>query len=242
MAANSGRRVLSGAPPRQRRRARAERRAVAFFKVIENADRLSIRKTIRKFQLRRATVDDWALALLDNRQLMRQERWRFAVVNFIVQCLPRTFPLLKKVLNNYNSPFWHEVQFTTLNWLVRSTFNRSEQRKILALVENNLMNVKSEAGSAAWKAGDLLGDEWFAADTVKILEKVVLTAPYVAGRKGAVHGIAHALEESDEGGRRRLYALLRRVVSEDRSAEVRSYANYTYEQGGCMRGKKRVRR
>jgi len=64
----------------------------------------------------------------------------------------------------------------------------------------------------------------------------------VAGRKGALHGIAHALEESDEGGRRRLYAFLRRVVAEDRSAEVRDYANYTYERGGCMRGRKRVRR
>ncbi len=217
--------------------ARGEKpRALDFFKAAESYLYPAILGIIRKRRLSLAILQRWTHCALNDRKLMQQQALRNAVISFIVECIPDTFPLLERVLTTYNWPFWYEAQFTTLAWLVRSELNRREQRKVLALVDKNLMTVRSEAGMAAWKAGDLLGDEWLRADTVKILERVVLAAPYVAGRKGALHGIAHAIEKAGGGRKKRLLQLLRRVSVEDRSADVRSYAEYFVQHGGCCMG------
>lgn len=97
------------------------------------------------------------------------------------------------------------------------------------------MNARSEAGFAAWKAGDMLGDEWYAPETVEILERLLSSARYVAGRNAALHGIQHAMTEATASEKQRLLALVRRVASEDPSAEVRDYANYTLTDGGCSK-------
>lgn len=198
-------------------------------------------RIIRKRRLRLPALEHWTHCALNDRKLMRQESWRNTVLFFIVEFLPHTFPLLERVLNTYNWPYWYEAQFTALVWLVRRECDRSEQRKVLALVEKNLMSVRSEAGAAAWKAGDMLGDEWLRADTVKILERVVIAAPYVAGRKGAIHGIAEAIEHGGAGRKKQLISLLRRIASEDRSAAVRDYANYYLKNSGCCTPQKRPR-
>jgi hypothetical protein len=217
--------------------ARGEKsRALEFFKAAERCPYSSILYIIRKRRLRLATLQRWTHCALNDKAVMGQEAARNAVLSFIVEFLPHTFPLLERVLTTYNWPFWHEAQFIALAWLVRSERNRSEQHEVLALVEKNLMTIRSEAGMAAWKAGDMLGDEWLCPDTIKILERVVLAAPYVAGRKGAVHGIAHAIEKAGGVGTKRLLQLLRRVSVEDRSADVRSYAEYFLKHGGCCIG------
>ncbi len=230
----SKKRSLSGPRRRSQRWTGAEKaRALEFFKAVEGYLYPSIIRIVHKRRLALSTLEYWTHCALNDRRLMRQEEWRNAVIAFIVEFLPHTFRLLGEILKNYNAPFWYEVQFTTLSWLVRSEYSASEQRKILALVENNLMNARSEAGCAAWKAGDMLGDEWFGADTVKILERTIYNARYAAGRKGAIHGMAHAIGNSSAAKQKQLFLLMHQVSLEDRSAAVRDYASYHVKGSSC---------
>lgn len=95
------------------------------------------------------------------------------------------------------------------------------------------MNVKSESGYAAWKAGDLLGDEWNTRETVQILERLLSFAKHVAGRKAALHGLQHAIKKATPSKRETLFSLIREAASSDTSAEVRKMASLTLEGVGC---------
>lgn len=176
-----------------------------------------------------------AIHVLAYEKLKRNENLRIGAVRLIVELLPKTFPVLERLLSDNSSPLWYEVHFTAFNSLDRSDLSETDQVRVLALVEDYLMNAKSDAGAAAWKAGDMLGDEWYTPETLRILEKLALSARYVAGRKGALHGIQHAMDETTPSEMKRIRALLRKVASEDPSAEVRDYATYTLTDGGCSR-------
>jgi hypothetical protein len=130
-------------------------------------------------------------------------------------------------------PLWYEVHFTVFAALDRSELSETDQKQVLALVEKYLINAKSEAGFAAWKAGDILGDEWYAPETVEILERLLSSARHIAGRNAALHGIQHAMNEATPSQKERLLSLVRKVASEDPSAAVRDYATYTLTKGGC---------
>ena len=64
------------------------------------------------------------------------------------------------------------------------------------LVENYLSTTRSNAGQAAWMAGDLLGDHWPAREAVPTLLRLAEHARFAAGRKSAIHGLSHAIEAS----------------------------------------------
>jgi hypothetical protein len=184
---------------------------------------------------KRRTLRNCAVAVLADRQLRSNEKLRDGAVRLIVALLPETFPNIEEVLSDSLSPLWYDVHFIAFNSLERSNLSEADQKRVLMLVEKYLVNAKSEAGFAAWKAGDMLGDEWYAADTVEILTRVVRSARYVAGRNGALHGIQHAMNEATPSEKERLVALVRKVASEDASSEVREYATYTLTNGGCAR-------
>jgi hypothetical protein len=152
-----------------------------------------------------------------------------------VALLPRTFPVVEKLLSDSSMPLWYEVHLTIFSALDRSDLSEASQKRVLALVEQYLVNAKSEAGFAAWKAGDILGDEWYSPETVVILSRVLSSARYVAGRNAALHGIQHAMNKATALEKERLLSLVRKAASEDPSAEVRNYATYTLTDGGCSR-------
>ncbi len=180
-----------------------------------------------------AKVKNIAISVLSDPVLVRDEPLRFGAVQFLVDMLPATFPYVEKKLSNFSSPLWYENHFTLFSFFDRSDLSVAHQKRILELTETYLNRVASQAGFAAWKAGDMLGDEWFAPETVEILERLIFSARYVAGRLGAIHGMQHALNIVPPSEEKRLLALMRKVAKEDRSAEVRDYANYTVESGGC---------
>jgi hypothetical protein len=215
--------------------------AIAFLD--ENFQRASssILDSLRKLERDQQTVlEQCAVRVLADPRLRRIEKLRNGAVRLIVALLPETFPTLKKLLSDCSTPLWHEVHFVAFSALDRSDLSETDQIQVLALVEQYLMNVKSDAGFAAWKAGDMLGDEWYTPETLQILEKLVPSARYVAGRKGALHGIQHAMDEATPSEMTRIRSLLRKVASEDPSAEVRRYATYTLEDGGCHGWSKRT--
>jgi hypothetical protein len=186
-----------------------------------------------------AVLEKCAVRALSDQDLRRDEKIRSGAIRLIVALLPKTFPIFEKLLFDFSMSLWYEVHFTAFSALDRSDLSEADQKRVLALVERYLVNAKSEAGFAAWKAGDILGDEWYAPETVQILERLLSSARYVAGRNGALHGIQHAMNEVKPSEKKRLLSVVRKVASDDPSAEVRDNATYTLTNGGCY--KKSVR-
>jgi hypothetical protein len=206
-----------------------------------NYDSSSILELIRNFDIKKKTMlKNGAIAVLATKHLKRNEQLRNGAIRLIVASLPETFTALEDLLFDSSSPLWYEVHFIAFNSLERSNLSTTDQQQVVALVERYLVNAKSRAGFAAWKAGDMLGDEWYAPETVQILERLLSSARYVAGRNGALHGLQHALNEVKPSEKKRLLSVVRKVASDDPSAEVRDYATYTLTKGGCY--KKSLRR
>jgi hypothetical protein len=210
--------------------------AIGFLNQNSKYASSSILDDFRKFDRRQqAVLEKCALSVLANQRFRRNETLRNGAVRLIVALLPHTFHVLEKLLFDFSLSFWYEVHFTAFSALDRRDLSEADQRKVLALVEKYVQNSKSEAGFAAWKAGDILGDEWFGPETVEILERLLFSARYVAGRNAALHGIQHAMNEVTPSEKKRLRSLVSKLASEDRSSEVRDYATYTLKDGGCSR-------
>lgn len=169
-----------------------------------------------------------------NARLSHNEALRSGAVRLIVALLPRTFPVLERLLSDFSTSLWYEVHFTAFSALDRKDLSAADQERILKLIDRYLTSVKSESGFAAWKAGDMLGDEWYSPETARLLANLVQSARYVAGRKGALHGIAHAIEKAKRPEREHLLALAQTVASGDCSESVREYASWVLKNGGCL--------
>jgi len=109
----------------------------------------------------------------------------------------------------------------------------ADQARVLQLIRTYLLSIRTDAGFAAWKAGDLLGDEWRDSDTVEMLGELLLSARYASGRKAALHGIEHALNHATKAEADKLSALVRKTAQGDRSIEVRREALLALEGAGC---------
>jgi hypothetical protein len=186
-------------------------------------------------QTQQTMIEQCAVRVLADQRLRHDEKLRTGAVRLVVALLPKTFSALEKLLSDFSVPLWYEVHFTAFSSLDRSDLSEADQKRVLTLIEKYLLNAKSEAGFAAWKAGDILGDEWYGPETVGILERLLYSARYVAGRNAALHGIQHAMNEMPPSERERLLSLVRKVASEDPSVEVRDYATYTLTNGSCTR-------
>lgn len=93
-----------------------------------------------------------------------------------------------------------------------------------SLIEEYLLNVRSNVAQAAWMAGDLLGDHWAPTESIPILLRLTETARFAAGRRASIHGLSHALSTSSPRVVAEIKAHLRRVANHDRSRVVRAAA------------------
>jgi len=208
--------------------------AMSFLKNSSKMARSFIVDNLRKqTEGKQNAIEQYALRVLRDKRLKSDEELRDGAVRLIVGLLPKTFPAVEELLSDFTSPLWYEVQFTVFSSLNRDYLSRSDQERVLVLIENHLMNVKSESGYAAWKAGDLLGDEWNTRETVQILERLLSSAKHVAGRRGALHGLQHAIENATPSKRESLFSLIRESAVSEPSAEVRKDASLTLEGVGC---------
>jgi hypothetical protein len=210
--------------------------ALAFLQSNSKFDSASILAELRRLsKTQRNAMARQALRVLGDKNLKKNEILRNGAVRLIVALLPKTFPVFEKLLADFSSALWYEVQFTIFCSLDRGDLSKSDQRRVLTLIEHYLMNVKSWAGRAAWKAADLLGDEWNAPETVRILERLLFTAKHVSGRKSAIHGLEHAIDKANAPERDRLFELIQQAASKDPSAKIRQRASSTLRGVGCHR-------
>ena len=213
---------------------RVPERALSFFNSNSELASSYILGNLRQLSRDEQTaMEHHAMQVLRDKRLKSNEAMRNGAVRVIVALLPKTFPALQELLSDFSSPLWYEVQFTAFSALDRDDLTETDQKRVLDLIEHYLTNARSESGHAAWKAGDLLGDEWNAPETVRLLEKLLFSAKHVAGRKAALHGMEHAIKKAMPSEREHLFSLIHKVASADPSAELRKTASLTLEGVGC---------
>jgi hypothetical protein len=136
-------------------------------------------------------------------------------------------------LADHQGLFWYEIHFTIFSALEREDFTSAEQQEIENLLVEYIRNERRSSGFAAWKAGDVLGDEWLSERTVQLLQDLVVAAVYSVGRIAALHGLAHALSTTNGAKRNAIEDAIRGVAGRDRSKAVREAADYYLRSAGC---------
>lgn len=166
---------------------------------------------------------------LEDARLGGQESIRIPAVRLLVALLPDTLGLLSEWLQRRTNAYCYEVHFTLfcyLDWVSEMPAADTLTQEILARIENYLMTVKSRTASAAWMAGDLLGDHWNVEQALPTLLRTATAARYVAGRYGSLVGLETMLArtETADSARQQIRKRLRSIRKSDRSEYIRWYA------------------
>jgi len=216
------------------RRGRENDHYVRFFEEVSDRDSGSIRRRLRRLPPReQARIRQLADHFVRDPALRRNEKLRNGAARTIVALLPESFSSIKELLSDSESRLWHQVHFIIFAALDRKELRKNDQIRVLKLIQSYIREAKSSAGYAAWKAGYMLGDNWLSEETVKMLEELLFSAKYPAGRKSALHGIKHALTRASPAQRTHLFSLIQRVANEDRSAAVRLAARLELRSTQC---------
>lgn len=156
-----------------------------------------------------------------------REDSRVAIARSLVALLPASLGTIAEVLKSRGDAGAYELHFSLFCFLSDHPQVQADQRlrhQLLHHIERYLESVRAATGEAAWMAGDLLGDHWPLEEALPVLLSLARSARYVAGREGALHGLAHALARATKQGQWEIMAGLKAVAAGDRSEAVRSYA------------------
>ena len=168
-------------------------------------------------------------------ELCRNERLRLKAIKSLVSGLPRSKKDICKLLLTSPHRYSPEVHFSVFCCL-DSSLPPGLLRQLLPAVEEYLKNVQTQAAYAAWMAGDMLA-HWADSDgvpeAVNVLARSATGARYVAGHRGALHGIEHVLDFCPVSQGKELLDMVAQLMREDRSRELRDYARRMLDSGGC---------
>ena len=182
---------------------------------------------------------DRALCRADVR---KHDDTRLGMLEVLVGLLPDSAEVLKRWLGRWSGGYVYEVHFSLfviIGYIGENCGAESFAKEIPHLVEAYLKDVPRETGFGAWKAGDLLGDHWRLDEAVPVLIRSAQSARFVAGRAGALHGLAHALSRRPEVSPhlRTIRRVLREVVKSDRSESIRESAQWILDgKDPCSNG------
>jgi hypothetical protein len=154
---------------------------------------------------------------------------RLVAVKFVVAALPLSRNVVARALERRAGPGDYETHFCLFCFLdaVQDVPGASEvAAEVPDLVGAYLAEVPRETARAAWMAGDLLGSHWGGEHAVRVLLRVAREGRYVAGRRGALHGLAHAASAVSGRRRGRILATVADRAKRDVSKRVRRYARY----------------
>lgn len=170
---------------------------------------------------------------LELEEVRRVETLRVGTIKVILALTPESATNIRNWIVEEARSYTYEVHFTLFCFLDR-ILNSPDTSKFIVevgeLLEEYLLRVKSESAHAAWMAGDLLGDHWPLNVSLPILTRAATRARFVAGRLGAIHGLAHALKRLPQARKRPVTALLKEVAKSDVSGNVRMTARLILEK------------
>ena len=185
----------------------------------------------------RKTLLAAALRLLEDGESWKQEILRVSAVKVLISLIPESWDVVRRLLSEKNRSGAYEIQFTLFCFLdaVRQwPLAQHVAREVPRLVGEYLKGIRSEAGMAAWMAGELLGEHWDDEESLQCLIEAARRGRFVAGRKGAVHGLGHRIANASGSTRKRLESVLKHVETTDRSEAVRKYTK-SVQTNGCAR-------
>jgi hypothetical protein len=163
----------------------------------------------------------------------KHEAARVVAVKVLTASPSQTEGVIRRWLGRRSGRFVREVHFSLfcfLDELLNLPDGRKLARAVPSLVERYLLEATSSASHAAWMAGDLLGDHWQSGSGLAVLMRVARRGQHKAGRMGALHGLAHALDHVTGPTKDRIRRLLRDVSRSDQSAEARALARSALER------------
>jgi hypothetical protein len=163
-----------------------------------------------------------------------------------VDQLPRTARDIQLLLLETPHRLSREVQYSILNCLDYSTIVLDSIELLLPSATELLNNVSPETSYVWMKLGCCLGDGWLLAADSEMRREIshtllnaVRTARFVYGRKGALHGIEHALNSASLREGKKLLEAVQQVALSDRSISVRRSAYLNFAQWPLV-GERRV--
>lgn len=164
---------------------------------------------------------------------------RVLIAKILVTLLPESGKTVEYWLRKHSVKHAYEVHFSLFCFLDRVREMNLHQEcigQVIQLIQTYLMNVSSETGQAAWMAGDLLGDHWPIKEGLPILIHLATQAKHPAGRRGAIHGLAHLLAGSKSKAREKdkITNLIREISNQDMDQCIREYAAFVLRSPGIM--------
>lgn len=164
-------------------------------------------------------------------EFCRDVERRVQAASVLAENLPRTAPDIELLLTRTPHRLSPEVQYTVLHMLDSLPISHTQVRRLLPTVLHLLANVNSRTARLWMKIGCLLGDGFLKYADASARERIlaelvnaVRTANSVHARKGALHGIEHALNHASLGEGKRLLDVLRERALEDSTLSFRRSA------------------
>jgi hypothetical protein len=157
----------------------------------------------------------------------KSESVRVGLVKIMVALLPESSDIIKRWLLRSTGRFVPEVHFSLFCFLhfARDVPNAEEFcEDIPKLVGDYLAMVKHDTAKAPWMAGDFLGEHWNSQDNLEILLRLAKSAPFVAGREGALHGLSHLASNGSSQLQGQIIATTKEISRTDKSRRIRKYS------------------
>lgn len=175
-----------------------------------------------------------ACALLSSSKYTRDQDTRLGALSMLLYLGRGGLDSLSKVLSRRSKPLDFEIHFSLFCRLERELYLKDPrlEKKVLGLLQEYLLTIRSPRGEAAWMCGDLL-HHWETAVATRILCSASRKANYPSGRIGAVHGLQHVLNNASPSRRNAIVRILRQMLHDDSSPKVRRYVEWTLRSGGC---------
>ena len=175
-----------------------------------------------------------ACTLLSSPRYARDQDIRLGALSMLLYLGRGGLDDLSKLLSRRSKPIDFEIHFSLFCRLGRELFLKDPQveKKVLGLLRDYLLKIRSPRAEAAWMCGDLL-HHWETGAATRILFLASRKANYPPGRIGAVHGLQHVLNNASRSRRNAILRILRHMLHDDPSPKVRRYVERTLRFGGC---------
>jgi hypothetical protein len=197
-----------------------------FENLVDNILRLGTRQRHNLLSICELTFNDT--------NVRKDEHSRVAAAKLISGLVPDSAGVIRHWLTEKSGKYVYEIHFSLfcfLDQVPTVPYSKEFAREIPSLIENYLMEVKSDSGSAAFMAGDLLGDHWDTKEAIPILIRAAKGARFAAGRHNAVWALGHIYQriEDQDQARKNIITLIKEISKRDRSNEVRITARLVIE-------------
>ena len=142
---------------------------------------------------------DLAKNAMKSKTVLNNPELRISVVKLLIALLPETEHMLVSMLQRRLHLVDFELHFSFFCFIDEVQFLELDDavvERILRAIQDYLIEIKVTTASAAWMAGDLLGDHWEHSSSLPILYCVVDNAKYFAGKDAALYGLYKAYNKT----------------------------------------------